>query len=70
MTSRQEQSEHPQHFHDITLKNQCLGCGGALEVRVSPDVAWSYCRTCRLIARSAVAVGPKGPVVALAAAHA
>lgn len=58
------------HFHDLSVKGQCVGCGGTLEVRVTPEVAWSFCRTCHLLSRSAVGTGPSGTVVAIQAGHA
>jgi hypothetical protein len=43
---------------DISVPAGCPSCGGALDLRLTPSSAFSYCAQCHRISRSVVAVGP------------
>jgi hypothetical protein len=46
--------------HDLTLPEACLVCGGALQMRPSPGVVWSYCTSCHWLAKSRLYLSPGG----------
>jgi hypothetical protein len=43
---------------DISVPSGCPLCGGALDLRVTSNSAYSYCGSCHWISRSVVAMGP------------
>jgi len=49
---------------EMTLPNACLTCGGAVQLRVSPDGVRTYCATCHTISKATLGVQEGGLVVA------
>jgi len=41
---------------DLSVPEGCPLCGGALDLRLTPTTAFTYCARCRWISRSVVAV--------------
>jgi hypothetical protein len=50
--------DHAHRTADISVPQGCPLCGGALDLRVTPNSAFTYCGQCHWISRSVVQVGP------------